>query len=49
MKFVVGVLDMVSNVSEGICNIIIVFDGLEFDRICYLCFIFNDGIVWLYN
>ncbi|PHH61768.1 hypothetical protein CDD81_7979 [Ophiocordyceps australis] len=48
-KPAVGVLDMASNVSEGIRNTTTVFDGSELDRARYPRFIPNDGIVRPYN
>ena len=48
-KPAVGVLDMASNVSEGIRNTTTVFDGSELDRTRYPRFIPNDGIVRPYN
>lgn len=48
-KPAVGVLDMASNVSEGIRNTTTVFDGSELDRSRYPRFIPNDGIVRPYN
>ncbi|KAL6852521.1 Vacuolar protein sorting-associated protein 13 [Amphichorda felina] len=48
-KPAVGVLDMASNVSEGIRNTTTVFDGQELDRTRYPRFIPNDGIVRPYN
>ena len=48
-KPAVGVLDMASNVSEGIRNTTTVFDGFELDRTRYPRFISNDGIVRPYN
>ncbi|KJK94605.1 Vacuolar protein sorting-associated protein [Metarhizium anisopliae BRIP 53284] len=48
-KPAVGVLDMASNVSEGIRNTTTVFDGQELDRIRFPRFIPNDGIVRPYN
>ncbi|PHH90856.1 hypothetical protein CDD83_2455 [Cordyceps sp. RAO-2017] len=48
-KPAVGVLDMASNVSEGIRNTTTVFDGTELDRSRYPRFIPNDGIVRPYS
>lgn len=48
-KPAVGVLDMASNVSEGIRNTTTVFDGSELDRSRYPRFIPSDGIVRPYN
>jgi vacuolar protein sorting-associated protein 13A/C len=48
-KPAVGVLDMASNVSEGIRNTTTVFDGQELDRSRFPRFIPNDGIVRPYN
>lgn len=48
-KPAVGVLDMASNVSEGIRNTTTVFDGTELDRTRYPRFIPQDGIVRPYN
>jgi vacuolar protein sorting-associated protein 13A/C len=48
-KPAVGVLDMASNVSEGIRNTTTVFDGSELERTRYPRFIPNDGIVRPYN
>ncbi|PNY25073.1 Vacuolar protein sorting-associated protein 13 [Tolypocladium capitatum] len=48
-KPAVGVLDMASNVSEGIRNTTTVFDGSELDRTRFPRFIANDGIVRPYN
>ncbi|KAI9155542.1 Vacuolar protein sorting-associated protein [Paramyrothecium foliicola] len=48
-KPAVGVLDMASNVSEGIRNTTTVFDGSELDRARFPRFIPNDGIVRPYN
>ena len=48
-KPAVGVLDMASNVSEGIRNTTTVFDGSELDRSRFPRFIPNDGIVRPYN
>jgi vacuolar protein sorting-associated protein 13A/C len=48
-KPAVGVLDMASNVSEGIRNTTTVFDGQELDRTRYPRFIPSDGIVRPYN
>lgn len=48
-KPAVGVLDMASNVSEGIRNTTTVFDGSELDRSRFPRFIPADGIVRPYN
>ncbi|KAH7312762.1 hypothetical protein B0I35DRAFT_481183 [Stachybotrys elegans] len=48
-KPAVGVLDLASNVSEGIRNTTTVFDGSELDRSRYPRFIPSDGIVRPYN
>lgn len=48
-KPAVGVLDMASNVSEGIRNTTTVFDGQELDRARFPRFIPNDGIVRPYS
>ncbi|CVK92053.1 related to vacuolar protein sorting-associated protein VPS13 [Fusarium mangiferae] len=48
-KPAVGVLDMASNVSEGIRNTTTVFDGQELDRTRYPRYIPQDGIVRPYN
>ncbi|CAM1500416.1 Fc.00g095780.m01.CDS01 [Cosmosporella sp. VM-42] len=48
-KPAVGVLDMASNVSEGIRNTTTVFDGQELDRTRYPRYIPSDGIVRPYN
>ncbi|KFA74354.1 hypothetical protein S40288_06674 [Stachybotrys chartarum IBT 40288] len=48
-KPAVGVLDLASNVSEGIRNTTTVFDGSELDRTRYPRFIPMDGIVRPYN
>ncbi|KAG5658037.1 hypothetical protein KAF25_006988 [Fusarium avenaceum] len=48
-KPAVGVLDMASNVSEGIRNTTTVFDGQELDRSRYPRYIPQDGIVRPYN
>lgn len=48
-KPAVGVLDMASNVSEGIRNTTTVFDGSELDRTRFPRFIPQDGIVRPYN
>jgi vacuolar protein sorting-associated protein 13A/C len=48
-KPAVGVLDMASNVSEGIRNTTTVFDGSELDRARFPRFIPSDGIVRPYN
>ncbi|TWU78464.1 hypothetical protein ED733_008917 [Metarhizium rileyi] len=48
-KPAVGVLDMASNVSEGIRNTTTVFDDQELDRTRFPRFISNDGIVRPYN
>ncbi|KJZ79741.1 hypothetical protein HIM_01210 [Hirsutella minnesotensis 3608] len=48
-KPAVGVLDMASNVSEGIRNTTTVFDGTELDRSRFPRFIPTDGIVRPYN
>ncbi|XWX01808.1 hypothetical protein V2A60_009837 [Cordyceps javanica] len=44
-KPAVGVLDMASNLSEGIRNTTTVFDGTELDRTRFPRFISNDGVV----
>ncbi|KAH0527101.1 hypothetical protein TsFJ059_002139 [Trichoderma semiorbis] len=48
-KPAVGILDMASNVSEGIRNTTTVFDGAELDRTRYPRFVPNDGIVRPFN
>lgn len=48
-KPAVGVLDMASNLSEGIRNTTTVFDGAELDRTRYPRFVPSDGIVRPYN
>ncbi|KAF5009616.1 hypothetical protein FDECE_4176 [Fusarium decemcellulare] len=48
-KPAVGILDMASNVSEGIRNTTTVFDGQELDRTRFPRFIPQDGIVRPYN
>ncbi|PNH66081.1 hypothetical protein VD0001_g8276 [Verticillium dahliae] len=48
-KPAIGVLDMASNVSEGIRNTTTVFDGSELERVRYARFISADGIVRPYN
>ncbi|KAF4122047.1 vacuolar protein sorting-associated protein 13A/C [Geosmithia morbida] len=48
-KPAVGMLDLASNVSEGIRNTTTVFDGQELDRIRFPRHIPNDGIVRPYN
>ncbi|KAI5461965.1 vacuolar protein sorting-associated protein vps13 [Mariannaea sp. PMI_226] len=48
-KPAVGILDMASNVSEGIRNTTTVFDGQELDRTRYPRLIPLDGIVRPYN
>lgn len=48
-KPAIGVLDMASNVSEGIRNTTTVFDGSELDRVRYARFVPADGIVRPYN
>lgn len=48
-KPAVGVLDMASNVSEGIRNTTTVFDGSELDRTRFPRYIPQDGIVRPYN
>lgn len=48
-KPAVGILDMASNVSEGIRNTTTVFDGQELDRTRYPRFIPLDGIVRPFN
>ncbi|RDA92701.1 hypothetical protein CP533_3692 [Ophiocordyceps camponoti-saundersi (nom. inval.)] len=48
-KPAVGVLDMASNVSEGIRNTTTVFDGSELERTRLPRFIANDGIVRPYG
>ncbi|KAL7793859.1 hypothetical protein V8C37DRAFT_80245 [Trichoderma ceciliae] len=44
-KPAVGILDMASNVSEGIRNTTTVFDGTELERARYPRFVPNDGVV----
>lgn len=48
-KPAIGVLDMASNVSEGIRNTTTVFDGTELDRVRFARFIPADGIVRPYS
>lgn len=48
-KPAIGVLDMASNVSEGIRNTTTVFDGSELDRVRHARFVPADGIVRPYN
>ncbi|GKT49685.1 vacuolar protein sorting-associated protein 13C [Colletotrichum spaethianum] len=48
-KPAIGVLDMASNVSEGIRNTTTVFDGSELDRVRPARFVPSDGIVRPYN
>lgn len=48
-KPAIGVLDMASNVSEGIRNTTTVFDGTELDRVRFARFIPMDGIVRPYS
>lgn len=48
-KPAVGVLDLASNLSEGIRNTTTVFDGSELDRTRYPRFVPSDGIVRPYN
>ncbi|KAL2752446.1 hypothetical protein ACRALDRAFT_2112495 [Sodiomyces alcalophilus JCM 7366] len=48
-KPAIGVLDMASNVSEGIRNTTTVFDGAELERVRYARFIPADGIVRPYS
>ncbi|ATY65465.1 vacuolar sorting-associated vps13 [Cordyceps militaris] len=48
-KPAVGVLDMASNLSEGIRNTTTVFDGTELDRTRFPRFISNDGVVRPFN
>ncbi|KAH6603756.1 vacuolar sorting-associated 13 [Trichoderma cornu-damae] len=48
-KPAVGILDMASNVSEGIRNTTTVFDGAELERTRYPRFVPNDGIVRPYS
>ncbi|KAL0934633.1 vacuolar protein sorting-associated protein vps13 [Colletotrichum truncatum] len=48
-KPAIGVLDMASNVSEGIRNTTTVFDGSELDRVRPARFVPADGIVRPYN
>ncbi|CAK7205487.1 Vacuolar protein sorting-associated protein 13 [Sporothrix eucalyptigena] len=48
-KPVIGVLDLASNVSEGIRNTTTVFDGSELDRVRLTRFIPADGIVRPYS
>lgn len=48
-KPAIGVLDMASNVSEGIRNTTTVFDGSELDRVRLARFIASDGIVRPYS
>ncbi|CAK7227470.1 Vacuolar protein sorting-associated protein 13 [Sporothrix curviconia] len=48
-KPVIGVLDLASNVSEGIRNTTTVFDGSELDRVRLTRFVPADGIVRPYS
>ncbi|OAA57995.1 vacuolar protein sorting-associated protein vps13 [Niveomyces insectorum RCEF 264] len=48
-KPVIGVLDLASNVSEGIRNTTTVFDGSELDRVRLTRFVPADGVVRPYN
>jgi vacuolar protein sorting-associated protein 13A/C len=48
-KPAIGVLDLASNVSEGIRNTTTVFDGSELDRVRLARFIPADGVVRPYN
>ncbi|KAM0254853.1 hypothetical protein ACHAQJ_006345 [Trichoderma viride] len=48
-KPAVGILDMASNVSEGIRNTTTVFDGNELERTRYPRFVPNDGVVRPYS
>ncbi|KAH7368024.1 vacuolar protein sorting-associated protein [Plectosphaerella cucumerina] len=48
-KPAIGVLDMASNVSEGIRNTTTVFDGSELERVRYARFVPADGVVRPYN
>ena len=48
-KPAIGVLDLASNVSEGIRNTTTVFDGSELDRVRLARFVPSDGIVRPYN
>ncbi|KAF6839500.1 vacuolar protein sorting-associated protein vps13 [Colletotrichum musicola] len=48
-KPAIGVLDMASNVSEGIRNTTTVFDGSELDRVRPARFVPSDGIVRPFN
>jgi vacuolar protein sorting-associated protein 13A/C len=48
-KPAIGVLDLASNVSEGIRNTTTVFDGSELDRVRLTRFVPSDGIVRPYN
>ncbi|CAI4219735.1 unnamed protein product [Parascedosporium putredinis] len=48
-KPAIGVLDMASNVSEGIRNTTTVFDGSELDRVRLARFVPSDGIIRPYN
>ncbi|KAM3559636.1 hypothetical protein MY1884_003345 [Beauveria asiatica] len=48
-KPAVGVLDMASNLSEGIRNTTTVFDGTELERTRFPRFISNDGVVRPFN
>lgn len=48
-KPAVGVLDMASNLSEGIRNTTTVFDGTELDRTRFPRFVSNDGVVRPFN
>jgi len=48
-KPAIGVLDMASNVSEGIRNTTTVFDGSELDRVRHARFVPADGVVRPYN
>ncbi|EHK46915.1 hypothetical protein TRIATDRAFT_316915 [Trichoderma atroviride IMI 206040] len=48
-KPAVGILDMASNVSEGIRNTTTVFDGNELERTRHPRFVPNDGVVRPYS
>ncbi|CAK7229600.1 Vacuolar protein sorting-associated protein 13 [Sporothrix bragantina] len=48
-KPVIGVLDLASNVSEGIRNTTTVFDGSELDRVRLTRFVPADGVVRPYS
>ncbi|KAB5527937.1 hypothetical protein GE09DRAFT_408196 [Coniochaeta sp. 2T2.1] len=48
-KPAIGVLDLASNVSEGIRNTTTVFDGSELDRVRLTRYIAGDGIVRPYS